>query len=82
MLYQVDVGENISRIKKTLRRIAVKTADEVLEEARKLDKFQKKALHVGSTWLVKSDWKQGEDVGEQLEDVLFLLLGMIDAVPV
>ena len=32
--------------------------------------------------MVKSDWKQGEDVGEQLEDVLFLLLGMIDAVPV
>ena len=49
-LIQRELGENISQTKKTLRRLEVKTADEVLGEARKLDKFQKKALHVAITY--------------------------------
>ena len=37
---------NINQVKKTLRRIERKSADQILIEARSLDKYQKKALHV------------------------------------
>ena len=46
----LNFEENSSHTKKTLRRLEVKTAEEVLGEARKLDKFQKKALHVAITY--------------------------------
>ena len=36
----------MTQIKKSLRTIDLKTADEILNDARKLDEFQKKALHV------------------------------------
>ena len=36
----------MTHVKKTLRSIEVKTADEILKEARHLDQFQKKALHI------------------------------------
>ena len=41
-----EFENNLKQIKKTLRRIEIKTADEILQEARNLDIFQKKALHV------------------------------------
>ena len=42
----LEIESNIKQIKKTLKRIERKSPDEILEEARKLDKFQKRALHV------------------------------------
>ena len=42
----LDIEDNVTQVKKTLRSIEIKSADEILEEARKLDKFQKKILHV------------------------------------
>ena len=41
-----EFDENTTQIKRTLRRIEIKSADEILEAARKLDQYQKKALHV------------------------------------
>ena len=42
----MEFENNINQIKKTLRRIEIKSADQILMEARNLDKYQKKALHV------------------------------------
>ena len=41
-----EIDDKTSQVKKTFRTIELKTSDEILNEARKLDKFQKKALHV------------------------------------
>ena len=41
-----EVEDNLTQVKKTLRSIETKTADEILEQARNLDEFQKKVLHV------------------------------------
>ena len=43
---EIDFDNNVAQIKKTLRTIEMKTADEMLKDARMLDEFQKKALHV------------------------------------
>ena len=43
---ELELETNLTQIKKTLKRIEVKTADKILREARNLDKFQKRALHV------------------------------------
>ena len=43
---ELEFESNVKQIKKTLRRIDVKTADQILKEARKLDEFQKRSLHV------------------------------------
>ena len=43
---EFEFENNVTQIKKTLRTIELKTADEMLSDARKRDKFQKKALHV------------------------------------
>ena len=43
---ELEFDSNIVQVKKTLRSIEIKTADEILKEARQLDEFQKKALHV------------------------------------
>ena len=43
---ELEFDSNMTQVKKTLRSIEVKTADEILKEARQLDEFQKKALHV------------------------------------
>jgi hypothetical protein len=42
----VEIDDNITQIKKTFRTVELKTNDELLDEARKLDEFQKKVLHV------------------------------------
>ena len=42
----LEVNNNMKQVKRTLRKIQIKTADERLEEARKLDQYQKKALTV------------------------------------
>ena len=41
-----EVQNNMDQIKKTFRNIEIRSADENLQDARKLDKFQKKVLHV------------------------------------
>ena len=41
-----EFESNMNHVKHTLRRLDIKTADEILQEARNLDKFQKKALHI------------------------------------
>ena len=41
-----DLQENANKSKRTFRSIEMKTLDEILEEARYLDKFQKKVLHI------------------------------------
>jgi hypothetical protein len=43
---ELEFENNLTQVRKTLRHIEVKTADEILNEARHLDEFQKKALHV------------------------------------
>ena len=43
---QMEFDNNLKQVKRTLRRIEQKTADEILKEARNLDHFQKRALHV------------------------------------
>ena len=43
---EIDFDNNIEQAKRTVGKIQIKTADERLEEARKLDKYQKSALHV------------------------------------
>ena len=42
----LDLDNNLNQVKKTLRRMDIKTDDDLLQEARKLDQYQKKALHV------------------------------------
>ena len=41
-----DFESNLNQVKRTLRRLEIKTAEQILQEARNLDKFQKKALHI------------------------------------
>ena len=41
----IDLQENTNQSKRTFRSIEMKTLDEILEEARYLDKYQKKVLH-------------------------------------
>ena len=41
-----EFQDNSAQVRKTIRRIENKTSDELLQDARNLDKFQKKALHV------------------------------------
>jgi DNA replication protein DnaC len=43
---EMEFENNVKQVKRTLRRIEVKTADEILKEARNLDACQKRALHV------------------------------------
>ena len=43
---ELEIGNNLTQIRKTVRNIELKTADEMLKEARDLDEFQKKALHI------------------------------------
>ena len=43
---ELEIGNNLTQIRKTLRNIELKSADEMLTEARDLDEFQKKALHI------------------------------------
>ena len=43
---ELEFENNVTQIKKSLRTIELKTPDEILNDARKLDEFQKKALHV------------------------------------
>ena len=43
---ELEFENNLNQIKKTLRRIEVRPEDEILKEARNLDKYQKKALHI------------------------------------
>ena len=45
-----DFATNLAEAKKTLRRLEIKSADDLLQEARNLDQFQKKALHVAITF--------------------------------
>ena len=42
----LDIENNLTQVRRTLRNIELKLADEILREARNLDEFQKKALHV------------------------------------
>jgi hypothetical protein len=42
----LDLADNLTQARKTFRNIQLKSADEILMEARALDEFQKKALHV------------------------------------
>jgi hypothetical protein len=46
----LESEDNLDRNKKTFRNIEIKTNDEILEEARQLDKFQKQVLHVAITF--------------------------------
>ena len=48
---QLEFDNNMTQIKKTLRNIEQKSADEILTDARQLDKFQKKALHVAVNYV-------------------------------
>ena len=41
-----EIDNNLVQVKKTFRKMDVITADEILKEARNLDKFQKRGLHV------------------------------------
>ena len=41
-----DFENNVTQIKKTFRNIEIQTSDQMLEKARNLDEFQKKALHL------------------------------------
>ena len=41
-----ETEDNITQVKKTLRSIEIQTVDEMLEQARTLDEFQKKVLHI------------------------------------
>ena len=42
----LGVDGNLQQIKKTIRGIELKSSDELLLEARKLDQFQKRVLHI------------------------------------
>ena len=41
-----EFENNVKQIKKTLKNIEVKSPDEILKEARNLDRFQKMVLHI------------------------------------
>ena len=43
---QLRVDDNLKQIKKTIRGIELKSSEELLLEARKLDKFQRRVLHI------------------------------------
>ena len=43
---ELEFNDNLIQVKKTLRTIELKTSDEMLKDARTLDEFQQKALHV------------------------------------
>ena len=43
---ELEVNDNLKQIRQSFRQIEIKSADDRLGEARHLDKFQKKALHV------------------------------------
>ena len=45
-----EFENNLIQVKKTIRRIELKSVDEILKEARYLDDFQKKALMVALTF--------------------------------
>ena len=47
----LEIENNLVQVKRTLRRIEHKTADDILKEARNLDEFQKKALHVALNYI-------------------------------
>ena len=47
-----DFEKDTHQVKRSFRKIQVKTAEERLEDARKLDKFQKKALHIAVEFAV------------------------------
>ena len=47
-----DFNNDSNQVKKTFRKIEIRTAEERLEDARKLDKFQKKALHIAIEFAV------------------------------
>ena len=46
----VEFENNLTQVKKTLRSIELKSADEILKDARNLDEFQKKSLHIALTF--------------------------------
>jgi hypothetical protein len=48
----LEIDSNLNQVRKTLRKIQIKTDDERLEEARQLDHFQKKALNVAVNFAV------------------------------
>jgi len=43
---ELDLQSNVTQIKKTFRHIEMKSKDQILEETRLLDKYQKKALNI------------------------------------
>ena len=43
---ELEVNDNLNQIRQSFRQIEIKSADDRLEEARKLNQFQKKALNV------------------------------------
>ena len=43
----LNLESDLFQKKKAIRNIEIKSHDEILKEARQLDKFQKKILHVG-----------------------------------
>ena len=46
----VEFENNLTQVKKTIRSIELKSADEILKDARYLDEFQKKSLHIAVTF--------------------------------
>ena len=40
------MDSNLAQVRKSFRQIEIRTADEILEEARGLDEYQKKGLHI------------------------------------
>ena len=42
----IEIDKNVVQIKKTLRTVEIRTADQILHEARQLDKYQKKVLNI------------------------------------
>ena len=48
---ELEIENNMTQIRRTFKNIEYKTADAILEEARNLDKFQKKALHVAINYV-------------------------------
>ena len=43
---EFEVNSNLAEVRKTFRKIEIKTGDEILKEARSLDDFQKKGLNI------------------------------------
>ena len=44
---ELEIGKDIMQTKKTIRNIETRTLDQILEEARQLDQFQKEVLNLG-----------------------------------